>query len=104
MELSNLIKSIKGRQSLLSPELISLQSELEMIYEKNKLESGVIDRGYFTAFNVILDRYRKSRAITHFMISEEEYVDNGKIVKIPVIDIQNDFDNKRLFILPKNSD
>ena len=102
MELSNLIRSINNRQSLLSPELKSLQSELEMVYEKNKLESGVIDRGYFTAFNVILERYRQNKTISQFMISEEEYVDNDKLVKIPVVDIQNNFDNRRLFILPKS--
>jgi hypothetical protein len=102
MELTHLLTNIKERQSLLSPELKSLQSELEMVYEKNQLESGVIDRGYFTSFNEILDRYRKSKTITRFMVSEEEYVDNGKLFKIPVVDIQDNFDNRRLFILPKS--
>jgi len=37
MELRNLLTNIKDRQSLLSPELKSLQSELEMVYEKNAL-------------------------------------------------------------------
>ena len=35
MELSRLIKSIKDRQVLLTPELKALQSELENIYENN---------------------------------------------------------------------
>ena len=102
MELRHLLTNIKDRQSLLSPELKSLQSELEMVYEKNALESGVIDRGYFSSFNVILERYRQSRVLSQFMVSEEEYVDNNQLVKIPVVDIVSGFDNKRLFILPKS--
>jgi hypothetical protein len=102
MELKHLLTNIKDRQSLLNPELKSLQSELEIIYEKNALESGVIDRGYFSSFNVILDRYQERRIISQFMVSEEEYVDNGKLVKIPVVDIFTGFDNRRLFILPKS--
>lgn len=102
MELRHLLTNIKDRQGLLSPELKSLQSELEMAYEKNALESGVIDRGYFSSFNIILERYRQSRVLNQFMISEEEYVDNGRLIKIPVVDIVSGFDNKRLFILPKS--
>jgi hypothetical protein len=36
------------------------------------------------------------------MFSEEEYVDNDRLVKIPVVDIVTGFDNRRLFILPKS--
>jgi len=102
MDLKHLLTNIKDRQSLLKPELKALQSELEIIYEKNALESGVIDRGYFSSFNLILDRYRESLIISQFMVSEEEYVDNGRLIKIPVVDILTGFDNRRLFILPKS--
>ena len=102
MELRQLISNIKSRQGLLNDDLKSLQSELEMTYERNALESGVIDRGYFTSFNMVLERYRQMRKISQFMVSEEEYVDNGRLVKIPVVDITSGFDNKRLFILPKS--
>lgn len=101
MDLSNLVKSIKDRQSLLTPELKVLQSELEVVYENNALESGVIDRGYYTAFNRLLNQYR-GVLLLNFMVSEDEYSYNGTLVKIPVVDVTDMNNNsKRIFILPK---
>lgn len=100
--LKQLFKNILDRQKMLSPELKSLQSELEMIYEKNAMESGVIDRGYFSAFEQLLRQYRDVGKLGQYMITEEEYVSNGNLVKVPVVDLSINRENKRLFILPKS--
>lgn len=102
MELSNLIRSIRDRQSLLAPELKSLQSELEIIYENNAHESGVIDRGYYTSFNNLLSKYR-GNLLLNFMVSEDEYSYNGTLIKIPVVDVTDiNNNNRRIFILTKS--
>lgn len=102
MELSRLIKSIKDRQVLLTPELKALQSELENIYENNSHESGVIDRGYYTAFNSLLNQYRGT-LLLNFMVSEDEYSYDGTLLKIPVVDVTDiNHNSKRIFILNKS--
>ncbi len=102
MELSNLIRSIRDRQSLLSPELKALQSELEIIYQNNSHESGVIDRGYYTSFNNLLSQYRGSLLLS-FMVSEDEYTHDGILVRIPVVDVTDiNNNNRRIFILTES--
>lgn len=98
-EIDKIIRSITERQKNLSPELKSLQEELQATYELNYLESGVIDRGYYTSFTKVLDKYKLF--FTKYIISEEEHVDYGVLIKIPIVDIFNNQDNKRIFIFPK---
>jgi hypothetical protein len=97
-EIDKLFKSILERQKSLPPELKLLQEELQSAYETNYLESGVIDRGYYTSFNNVLQRFGAK-----YILSEEEYVENGKLIKVPIVDIIGSQDSKRLFILPKIS-
>ena len=100
--LKHLFKNILDRQKILSPELKSLQSELEIVYEKNSMEAGVIDRGYFSAFDQILRNYQEVNKIKQYMFTEEEYVSDGVLVKVPVVDLFTNGESKRLFILPKS--
>ena len=99
-----LIESIRDRQKMLSPELVKLQDEIREAYDKNIGDAGVITPGYFDSFYPILENYRFNGIISKYMIYEEEYVNGGRLLKIPVIDLslKNQHSSTRLFILPKN--
>ena len=98
--INNLIRNITQRQEMLSDELKWIKGELEKIYNRQSLESGVIDRGYFTSFNEFLSQNR--HIVGRYMISEEQYTNgvNGQILKLPVVDVMNGMETKRIFILP----
>ena len=102
--INHILKNILDRQKMLSPELKGIKNQLEMAYERNALESGVIDRGYFTSFHQILNENR--HIVGRFMVSEEQYTDNrnGMLIKIPVVDVMsmNTMESQRIFILPKS--
>jgi hypothetical protein len=49
-QLSKILEYVSLRNKLLTPELKEIQERLIEIYETNHLESGVIDRGYYTDF------------------------------------------------------
>lgn len=82
--------------------LLPLKNELQTIFEKNLLSAGVMQPGYFNDFHSILQSYRNSGLISRYMITEEEYTDNGNFYKIPVIDvsINSDPSNIRIFLSP----
>ena len=90
------------RQQLLPQELRALQMELQQVYEINKTESGVIDRGYYTAFSGVLERYRMGGLFERWAISEEQHEEGGFLAKIPVIDVIKSNENKRLFVIPQD--
>jgi cell division protein FtsB len=48
--LQKILQYVETRNRILTPELRLLQSELELILEKNILEAGVINPGYFSYF------------------------------------------------------
>jgi hypothetical protein len=100
--INNVIRNINHRQRLLSVDLKWIKNELEKIYDKMALESGVIDRGYFGSFNDFLSQNR--HIVGRFMVSEEQYTDgtNGQILKVPIVDVMNGVETKRIFIIPQS--
>ena len=96
----HLYKNIKERESLLTPELKILKSELELVFNRHMNEAGVITPGYYSSFYPILDRYKNSRVIDRYNVHEEEYSNDEKLKKIPVIDLTlRDGNGCRIFIL-----
>ena len=89
------------RQRNLTDSVIQLKQALEDVYERNYHEAGVIDRGYYTSFNNVLNQWKGVGIFDRFMVSEEEIVDGGNLIKIPVIDLFKNGDNKRIFIISK---
>lgn len=101
------IQKLQLRNKLLSESLLNLKNDLEMVYEKNLLEAGVINPGYFSYFLPVLENYRNSNLITRYHISEEQYTNGytGQILKIPVVDVSIPEDttvSKRIFVLPNS--
>lgn len=92
--IDRIIASIVQRNLLLPEYLLDIKSQLEIAYDKNALESGVINRGYYEAFSIILRQLN-----TPFHIQEEQYTHGGRILKIPVVDIFYNNANTRIFIL-----
>jgi hypothetical protein len=102
-----IIQRLQLRNKLLSQSLLNLKADLEMVYEKNLLEAGVINPGYFSHFLPVLEDYRNANQIIRYHISEEQYTNSytGELLKIPVIDVSIPEDttaSKRIFILPNS--
>lgn len=102
--LKHYFKNIELRNKILTPELKNLQMQLELAFESNILEAGVISPGYFSYFTPILENFRNQRLITTYHITEEQFSDSftGKLIKIPVVDIYS-MDNStstRIFVTP----
>jgi len=92
---------IKNRNTLLSSDLHPIQEELQNCFKKNLLRAGVLQPGYFSDFFPILEKYKTSKVIEKYMVSEEEYTDSGNFYKIPVIDVTIDsYNNQRIFLSP----
>jgi hypothetical protein len=97
-----LIQLINNRNELLPTDLISLKEELQLVFNKNLLSAGVLQPGYFNDFHNVLQKCRNNGQISRYMITEEEYTEDGNFYKIPVIDIvkNNEQSNIRIFLLP----
>ncbi len=102
--LQKIIQYVESRNRILTPELKLLQSELESIFEKNILEAGVINPGYFSYFVPVLNKYIGTKTIDRFHISEDGHQDGltGQSIKIPVVDVFHNNLNYRIFILPQS--
>ena len=100
--MKRLVDHIGNRNKLLTPELQSIQEELQSVFQKKLLSAGVMQPGYFNDFYPILERYRNSGHISRYMISEEEHTQAGNLYKIPVIDVTKveEQSNSRIFLLP----
>jgi hypothetical protein len=97
-----LIEHINSRNRILPTELLQIQSELESIFRSKILSAGVTQPGYFNDFYPILDNYKRSGVISRYMITEEEYTNDGDFYKIPVIDVTRvgQQSNSRIFLSP----
>lgn len=97
-----LIEHIKNRNKMLPSDIIPLRDELQTIFNKNILNAGVMQPGYFNDFHNILQSYRNLGKISRYMITEEEYTEDANFYKIPVIDIvkPNEQSNVRIFLSP----
>lgn len=100
--MKRLIDHINNRNKLLPNDILPIKEELQYIFNKNLLNAGVLQPGYFNDFHNILQKYRNNGNIIRYMITEEEYTDNGNFYKIPVIDIirNNEQSNIRIFLSP----
>jgi hypothetical protein len=103
--LQRILQYVETRNKILTPELRNLQYELEIVLEKNLLEAGVIDQGYFSYFVPVLNNWISSRVIERYHISEDGHQDGltGQLIKIPVVDVFHRNASYRVFILPKSS-
>ena len=83
------LQNLESRNKLLSQDLKNLRSNLESIFKERVLEAGVFDRGYYSYFMPVLEEYRQRKTIKGYHITEEEFSDpyNGKVFRIPVVDI-----------------
>lgn len=102
--LKHYFKNIELRNKILTPELKGLQAQLELAFENNILEAGVITPGYFSYFQPILENYRNQRIISRYHITEDQFSDSftGKLIKIPVVDIYSNENasSTRIFVVP----
>ena len=55
--MKRLVDHIGNRNKLLTPELQSIQEELQSVFQKKLLSAGVMQPGYFNDFYPILERY-----------------------------------------------
>ena len=108
----NKLKQIFSNLQLRNKNLVSpisdLKSELENCFSQRIQEAGVINPGYYSYFLPILEKYRMSKIITKFHISEEQYTDSytGNLFKIPCVDVfmnEDQTSSVRLFIIPNNT-
>ena len=99
--INQLFENMKIRESMLTPSLKNLKSDLESEYEKQKNAGGVIMPGHFSYLSSILERAKSNRIINEFLITQEEYVSNGNLIKIPVVDVNVDYNNYRIFVISK---
>lgn len=102
MNTKSYLNSLNLRNGILNENLTNLRLILEDSYERDQLEAGVIDRGYYTSFNGVLNKWRSSGEFDRFMLSEEQIVDGSNLVKIPVVDLFKNGDSKRIFIISKS--
>lgn len=100
-EFTLILRSLDARMVGLSPELKNLKQQLEKAFDKHMLEAGVINPGYYSHFQSILEQFRSAKIIDRYHIQEEQYDSNGRILKIPVVDLFSTTDNSntRVFIL-----
>jgi hypothetical protein len=102
--LQKILQYVETRNRILTPELRILQSELESVLEKNILEAGVINPGYFSYFVPVLNNWISSKMIERFHVSEDGHQDGltGQSIKIPVVDVFHNNSNYRIFVLPQS--
>jgi hypothetical protein len=102
--LQKILQYVETRNRILTPELRLLQSELESVLQRNILEAGVINPGYFSYFVPVLNHWIASKVIERFHVSEDGHQDGltGKSIKIPVVDVFHNNSNYRIFILPQS--
>jgi hypothetical protein len=102
--LKHYFRNIQLRNKMLTPDLKKLQAQLEMAFESNIQEAGVINPGYFSYFTPILEEFKNAKVISTYHISEEQFSDSysGKLVKVPVVDLfsSDRSSNHRIFVLP----
>ena len=100
--MKQLIEHINSRNRMLPQDILLIKNDLQKVFEKNILSAGVLQPGYFNDFHSILQYYRNNGSISRYMISEEEYTDDGRFYKIPVIDLNKSDDpsNLRIFLSP----
>lgn len=103
--LKHYFNNIQLRNKILPSELKQLQSELELVFEKNIQEAGVINPGYFSYFTPVLEEYKNNlRFISSYHISEEQFSDSftGKLIRVPIVDIfsYDSTKNHRIFVVP----
>ena len=81
--------NLEIRNKSLPQSLKDLKSELELSFDKNISQAGVINPGYFSFFLTILEKYRLDQIISKYHISEEQYTNglSGELLKIPVVDV-----------------
>jgi len=82
-------RNLELRNNNLPQVLKDLKLELQICFEKNLLQAGVINPGYFSYFLPILEKYKLGNVITKYHISEEQYANGltGNLIKIPVVDV-----------------
>jgi hypothetical protein len=97
-----LLEHINNRNKFLPVDILPIRDELQNVFQKNILSAGVLQPGYFNDFHNILLSYKNSGIISRYMITEEEYTDNDKFYKIPVIDVikSSEQSNIRIFLTP----
>lgn len=104
-KLNQVFANLQLRNQHLPQNLKDLKLELENCFRERTLEAAVINPGYYSYFLTILEKYRLSKVISKYHITEEQYTDgyNGNLIKIPCVDIVVDESNStRLFITPLN--
>lgn len=105
--LSQIFTNLQSRNKNLISPISDLKNELEICFSNKIQEAGVINPGYFSYFLPILEKYKISKIISKYHISEEQYTDSytGNLIKIPCVDVFTTEDQNstvRLFILPKH--
>ena len=65
------LKKIDSRNSLLSDDLKKLQQKLQIVLNQNITEAGVINPGYFSYFLPVLEECRLNKIISRYQIGEE---------------------------------
>lgn len=98
MNREQLFSSLKSRNQRLESDIVNLKEDLFVVFSNNT-DAGIVDRGYYTAFNRVLEKYRSFGIISKWMLSEDEYVIDGDLVKIPVVDVTVKTGNQRLFVI-----
>jgi len=98
MNKEQLFNSLKSRNQILESDIVNLKEDLFVVFSNNT-DAGVVDRGYYTSFNRVLEKYRSFGLISKWMLSEDEYVIDGDLIKIPVVDVTVKTGNRRLFVI-----
>lgn len=98
MNREQLFSSLKSRNQRLESDIVNLKEDLFVVFSNNT-DAGIVDRGYYTEFNRVLEKYRSFGIISKWMLSEDEYVIDGNLVKIPVVDVTVKTGNQRLFVI-----
>lgn len=105
--LNQIYTRLQERNKNLPQNIQELKTELELCYQSRVQEAGVINQGYYSYFIPILEKYKISKIIFRYHISDEQYTDSysGNLIKIPCVDIFTNEDLSsitRLFITPLN--
>lgn len=105
--LSQIYNNLQLRNKHLQSPISDLKLELENCFSERIQEAGVINPGFYSYFLPILEKYRNSKFISRFHISEEQYTDSysGNLIKVPCVDVFTSEDTQstvRLFIIPMN--
>ena len=88
MNIQQLYTKINSRNGMLTPELVDLKSRLVIEYNKQKFTGGVINPGYYSYLYPLLDYAIQVKIIDRYHITQEQYENNGKMIEIPIVDVQ----------------